>query len=236
MEFRADAAPPELRGIATELWIMRDDGRASSGLPKPFVELVLSLEGTHWWKASEGSAEHRYAIGWVTPVQEAARHARCDGPRALIGARLFPDVGRTLFPGLPGGDGDPPAPLEELIGSAATRLRDALVACDGDDARLALLANWIAQRVECGALEPRAPPLLATDVAQLAERLGMSERRVRRTFARDVGTSPKRWLRLQRLERILRDPEFASGEASLADLSAKHGLPIRRTSPESWAS
>lgn len=88
VEFTTHLPLPTLSDHMLEMWLLADDGAPQVGLPKPFVEIVISLEGKHFWKASEEGGEYEYTVGWVTPVQDGPRHARAVGNRKLIGARL----------------------------------------------------------------------------------------------------------------------------------------------------
>ena len=51
----------------------------------------------------------------------------------------------------------------------------------------------------------------------------MHPRTLRRTFARAAGLSPKRWLRLHRLDAVLRRAGSGGAEQSLADLAQELG-------------
>ncbi len=103
------AAPPAAitQGVF-ELWQLEDDGRLHAGLPKPYVEVVVSLSGVHWWRPALEGAEHLYCDAWVTPIQSGSRYARAVGRGHLIGARLEPWAALALLGPLPPGDGTPP--------------------------------------------------------------------------------------------------------------------------------
>lgn len=74
-----------------------------------------------------------------------------------------------------------------------------------------------------------APTLLAHTPARIpdvAERLGVGERHLRRRFAAAVGASPSAYRRLVRTRRALRDlgPQATSAAATIADIAHAHGF------------
>lgn len=220
--FQTAPPPPPLTHAVRELWLLRDDGAFHSGLPKPYVELVVSLAGIHWWRARPAGSEHRYTSAWLTPVQSGPRYARAVGVRHLIGARIEPWAAKRWLGALPPGDGAPPPTLESVIGREARLLRQALISAEDDAARFARLGAWLA---ECGLA---TPPLRhrpnAASAARLAQESARSPRTLRRGFVREAGLPPKKWLLLHRLDRVLRDPRLTDKSASLAELAADHGF------------
>jgi AraC-like DNA-binding protein len=196
-----------------------------AGLPKPYVELVISLSGVHWWRSAPASEEHRYDIGWVTPVQTSARYARAVGIRRLVGARLEPWVAQAWLGPLPIGDGSPPPHLASLLGSEARRLhRDLRTVPEGNV--LAAFSDWLALqpalREACARTAAIRPT--GTVVGHMAERTNVKPRSLRRTFGRRSGVAPKRWLLLHRLDGVLRDERLADPDFPLAQLAADHGF------------
>lgn len=212
MRFLTHPAPESLKEVVRELWLLEDDGSMSAGLPKPYVELVVSLEGLHWWRADPGGPEYPYSESWITPLQEGPRYARSDGGRRLIGARLEPWLATGLFGALPPGDGQPPPMLGALIGEDAATLRVDLLRAADEAMAFEVLCAW-----------------LVTHVAGKAIAMSYcidtwSKRTARRRCATDVGVSPKRWQLLHRLDRVLRDPELTMSTRSLAHLAQDHGF------------
>jgi len=203
LRFETYPAPPALAGAVRELWLLEDDGELHAGLPKPYVELVVSLSGTHYWRAEPAGQEHRYDTAWLTPLQRAPRYARSIGPRRLIGARLEPWAAYALFGDLPRGDGEPPPVLNTILGEEADRLRAALVSAADDDARFLSFASWLSDRPAL-ILQHRAT-IESDRATSLAKELGVSERSLRRRFGQEIGMAPKGWLRLKRLDGVLRE-------------------------------
>lgn len=225
LRFLTCSAPPSIAHAIREMWLLEDDGRFVAGLPKPYVELVVSLGGLHWWRAAPAAAEHRFDHGWVTPIQQGPRYARAVGRRRLIGARLEPWAARSLFGHLPPGDGRPPVPLRQLLGREASRLRTLLIKARSDSERFTLLGAWL-QRLDELRARPRLIMAAANEFANsgaLAQSMRMSPRTLRRRFAADLGVGPKAWMKLHRLDAVLRDLNQSSSRRSLADVASAHG-------------
>lgn len=225
VRFECAPPPPELASGVRELWSLRDEGAMHAGLPKPYVEFVISLAGIHWWRSAPASEEHRYEVGWVTPIQTSARYARSVGARRLVGARLEPWVAQEWLGPLPDGDGSPPPRLASLMSGEARRLRRHLLAVPEPNL-LHEFSRWLASQhplqKACGGMAAIRPG--GTVVEQLAATSDVKPRTFRRTFGRRSGIAPKRWLMLHRLDAVLRDKRLADPEFPLAQLAADHGF------------
>ena len=225
VKFECLPPPSKLELGVRELWALEDSGAMRAGLPKPYVEIVISLAGVHWWRSAMASEEHRYDDGWVTPIQSSARYARSIGVRRLVGARLEPWVAQEWFGPLTAGDGSPPPMLASLIGGEARRLRRRLIAAPEGDV-LDEFSRWLgsqrALREACATLAKIRP--VGTLVEQLASISEVKPRSFRRAFGRRSGIAPKRWLLLHRLDAVLRDERLANSEFPLAQLAADHGF------------
>lgn len=214
-----------LSGAVRELWLLDDEGDFHAGLPKPYVELVVSLSGIHWWRASPDAREHRYHDSWVTPVQDGPRYARADGRRYLIGARLEPWAAHAMWGRLPRGDGSPPPLLSALIGEEAQSLRAWLVEARDDVERFARFTAWLEKQEKLTRFIGYAVDVEAcgASAAALAGAMGVAPRSLRRRFASDFGLSPKQWLKLHRLDAVLRDTNLFDIHQSLALMAQEHG-------------
>lgn len=226
-QFHARKPPPPIEDHISEIWMLEDDGEPRIGLPKPFVEFVVSIEGTHFWKSSKDGEEHVYTEGWVTPIQDGPRYARAVSRRKLVGARLYPWFATEWLGVLPSGDGVPPPDLASLVGPVANELRSWLLEADDDQMILDRFSLWLTEHIQAiNAQKNRLQELdleQSTTVSALAKNMNMSGPTLRRSFAAQNGTSPKRWLVLRRIDKLLRDPRLADPESSLADLAAEFG-------------
>ena len=225
VRFTTRTAPPSLAHAVLELWHLDDPGAPHCGLPKPYVEVVVSLRGIHWWRSAPGMPEHRYATAWVTPVQDGPRYARADGRRRLVGARLEPWAARAWLGRLPPGVGTPPPRLSARIGREAGLLRDSLKAADTLDALFARFGHWLEARLPGPDAATLPAPAPDTDRAMdLAKEFETTPRHYRRVFSGSTGLAPKRWLLLRRIDAVLRDPRLADPHFSLAILACEHGF------------
>ncbi|WP_439485280.1 helix-turn-helix transcriptional regulator [Blastomonas fulva] len=225
VRFTARAAPPSLDHAVLELWHLDDPGVPHCGLPKPYVEIVVSLRGIHWWRAAPGMPEHRYATAWVTPVQDGPRYARAEDRRELVGARLQPWAAKAWLGTLPPGNGTPPPRLSALLGREAGLLRDSLKAADSLDALFERFAAWLEVRLPDRDAITLPAPCRDTDRAMdLAKAVEATPRHYRRLFSGRTDLAPKRWLLLHRIDAVLRDPRLADPQFSLAVLACEHGF------------
>lgn len=195
----------------------------AAAIPKPYVEIIVSLGDGHVWSAGDRGTGFR--DGWITPIQTGPRFSLSLGQTRFVAARLHPEAARCLLGPLPLGDGQPPILAEAVFGPAFRRLRDRLGEAPDAAARIALLEAWLAERLLPAPHRRRAvapcEPWRAGDVAQA---LGLSDRDVRRHFAEALGCSPKYWLRLHRLSAVLESPGFQQASQTLAQTAAAFGF------------
>lgn len=227
VQFTTRKPSPAIAKHVSEMWLLEDDGSASIGMPKPFVEIVVSLKGAHFWKPSKGGDEHEYNTAWVTPIQDGPRYARAVGGRKLIGARLFPWAANSWLGSLPNGDGPPPPKLSNFLGEDAASIQEWLSSACDEHSMFTRFGTWLAShlgsekvhkhKLQDISLEP------SDSVETLARSLNVSEPTLRRLFASQNGVTPKRWLVLRRLDQVLRDPRLADTGNSLAQLAAEYG-------------
>ena len=215
----------DLCGHVVGLWSLRGRPReAYSGLPKPYVELIVSLSGKHKWWVDKNEGVQSYAHGWVTPVQSGPRFAQTKGPLHLIGARLSISSSAALFGASFNRDVSAPIPLSHLIGIEAEFLRERLNYCPTELDRLACLESWLRNRLESlrfvslPSIEDLSVMGWRTDA--LANILGLSTRGLRKRFQTQFGVGPKFWLQLGRFDSILKSEIQKEG---LAGIAASHG-------------
>ncbi len=225
MDMQLRPPPPSLRGKVEALWALRGNPTARySGLPKPYVEMIVSLSGEHFWQSDPNAPALRFEPGWVTPVQSGPRYAVTGGGLHLIGARLSIEAAHALFGPLPGGDVSPPIPLEALLGGEASILRERLFHAESDNRRLAILAGWLWERLREGPISAMPAPENLAQIGwrsdRFADLLGLSSRGLRKRFGERYGIGPKFWLQLNRFDTLLRT-DFVPG--SLAETAASFG-------------
>jgi len=214
-----------LRKTVISLWELEGSlaGR-STGLPKPFAELVISLSGTHFWRDEPESDPIIFTDGWLTPVQAAPRSAETIGRLHLVGARLHPAAAASLFGPADAKGPAYPIPLNFLLGRQGSALRQALVDADSLDQRFEAFASWLELRLD-GVDDSWFPEVrdlarLNWRVDELARETGLSSRGLHKRFVHKLGLSPKLWLQLGRFDAVLR---HRPATGSLADLAANFG-------------
>jgi hypothetical protein len=115
-----------LRHAVRALWSL--DGHLPAeviAVPKPCVELVVSLGEPHLWRPldRDPAAAVIARDGWITPIQSGPRVSRALGRSLLIGARLELPAAHALFGRLPLGDGAIGPSLDGALGADGRRLR-----------------------------------------------------------------------------------------------------------------
>lgn len=116
--------------------------------------------------------------------------------------------------------------LEDLWGGEARSLRERLLACVTPQECFALLERELLARLSSRVLvHPVISSVLrgkeVERVAELQRESGYSERRFTSLFSQAVGLTPKKYLRVKRLAKVLR--ELAGGRMSLAEVAAGNG-------------
>lgn len=201
-------------------------------LPDGAVRLVIHLgDGTLAGPATERQGS--VALGAATaPVLLRWRRSRMHS----VSVALRPGAASALL-GVPAGELQGMAvPLDALWGGAFAELRESMAGQRDDKARVALLRAALEQRLArstqpanpCAA---QAAMLMAVSAGRLrsrdvAQAVGIGERRLQQIFRAEVGMSPKAWGRLARLQaclRALRDGP-AAPSFSWAGLAADGGF------------
>jgi len=120
-----------------------------------------------------------------------------------------------LFLGSPADDlRDRVIAIEELWGLEGVRLREAVVLAQGVPEMLREVQSVLTKRARAigsaseqiarRAVELMRHPHLVPRVEEIAAKLGVTERHLRRTFHASIGVTPKDYLRILRLQRVLR--------------------------------
>jgi AraC-like DNA-binding protein len=120
------------------------------------------------------------------------------------------------------------APLRDLWGADGARLRERLLEAATPDETLRVVEEALLEQV-VGPLSPDPAILFAAralaagaPVSAVSSELGMLPRTLRRRFLRHVGLTPKRFARVERLQRVVRSIGAGAG-VSWAAVAAQHG-------------
>lgn len=143
----------------------------------------------------------------------------------FVGVHFKP--GGAALLGLPASElTDQHVGLDDLWGDRALTLREQLLACRTPEDCFAVLERELLTRLSARVLvHPVISSVLrgkgAARVADLQRDSGYSERRFTSLFAQAVGLTPKKYLRIKRLAKVLR--EISHGHTSLAEVAASNG-------------
>ena len=146
----------------------------------------------------------------------------------FVGIRLEPGAAATVLGVAADELRDQRVPLAALWGPDAQWLAERLAESSSDTNRRALLARVVGERIGHVGLDDRVLAaareleLGRRRVADVAERVGLSDRNLHRRFVRQVGYGPKTFARVMRLRRFLALGENAAG-GGLATMAAVAG-------------
>ncbi|MGK3982727.1 helix-turn-helix transcriptional regulator [Sorangium sp. So ce136] len=219
--------PAPLRPYVSSIVVAARPGDTSTWarLPDTGASLVFCRQSadTSELLAVGPSTRARYKAGPSKPLfVRVGLRAGC--ARSLLGAALHELADRAVS-------------VDELWGARGARALDELATAEGDVGGVLrtlerlILEGARGERALDGAsrvgLLDRATSLLdgGADLAPervhaLAQRLGLSERQLRRLFQDEIGVSPKRYARIARLRRVL----SRVGTSSWAQLAAELGF------------
>ncbi len=219
---------PALAGKVIMVWSLRGTPlAAATGVPKPYAEFCISLSGVHHW--SDGGGETIYADGWLTPLQSGPRFVRSEGGYHIVAVRLHPAAAVTLCGASALAPDARPIPLEALLGSQLRALHERMLHARDEHSRMSVLENAVAGLL-AAAPEPLRLPGATTlaraawRVDALGDHFDLSPRALRYRMQGLTGVSPKYWVRLMRLDTLLKDRRFVSGEDSLSAIAARYGF------------
>jgi AraC-like DNA-binding protein len=213
---------PELRPFIGDLWISRrgeGDAGYERNLPNGEMHLVFRVTDS---PVRLVGADGRHAE-YGTAVVGGARsswYVRGISPCAVsVGAQLRPGASRVLL-GVPAHElAERHARLDDFWGHSAVEARDRIGAAATPERMLDALEAILAERLpRVRALHPAVA--LALDrlgshdrIEAMVEASGYSHRRFIELFEQSVGLTPKRYARVRRFERALRDWNARPGSA-----------------------
>lgn len=204
--FQFRIAPEGLRPYVVG-FAQRDDlslsGRALE-LPLLYPLLQVFVRGNYWIESEGGQVAPRAAVWGASDHVMSCRH---DEPLCVFVVILKTRGIASLLRVAPAAVVNRRAPLHEI--GASVRFERDLVEAQSFDDRVAIAAAWLSAR--CA---PAASPLLDVadaiadgglrgNVRDIAAQYKVSERSLQRGFARDIGWSVKRGLRVARLQRAM---------------------------------
>lgn len=199
----------QLRPYVRLIWLLELDVPAAFGTPQRItpdglVELVLHYRTP--FACRYAGEDFRPQPRSVT-VSQTGRYVEIQprGPAGLISVRFQP-WGFHQFLRPPLADlADRQVAAEHLWGRGVPELEERLCEAAGDRDRIALVEGFLLARLERHHKESVEPLVRAVwsqrgqvAVAGLCRELGVGERRLQRTFATALGTTPKRFARLAR--------------------------------------
>lgn len=199
-------------------------------LPTGLAHLVVRLSDEPLQVFQPGTATDFTTIGgaMVGGARSGFYVRTLSAPSASVGAVLRPGAAALLF-GL-GADelAERHTPLHDLIGPAATRLRDRLGEADGPDERLHIMEAFLAARLPIvQGMHPAVAQMFQLihrhdDVGTAVRRSELSHRHFIAQFKRSAGLTPKTYQRIRRFQLTLALLRSVPGGA-MAELAARAG-------------
>ncbi|TQS46216.1 AraC family transcriptional regulator [Cryptosporangium phraense] len=205
------------------------------GLPSPYLTLIVTLDDplvvdSHPDPAQPGG-EYTTLVGGLHTVPALITH---DGRQSGVQLALHPLGARRLL-GLPAGElGHLDVHAEDVLGPVAVELHERLRSASGWPARFAVMDAMLARLLRSdGGPEAEiaeAWRLLVggtAGVAQAAEAVGWSVRRLSGRFGAELGVSPKTAAKIARFDRarrrLMSGPPLSGSGFGLADLAVACG-------------
>jgi AraC-like DNA-binding protein len=206
--------------------------------PRTSVEKILPSSETSVW-VNLNRDEFR-SFGWTGRVNRVPG-AMLAGPtsralvtefeqgRAHVSVNFALGAAGCFFPAPLGLAADEFVPLDHVWGPAGGCLRERLLEAATPQDALLVTENVLLGRLSEAASSPDPAVTAAARalsrgaaVGEVAEALGLLQRTLRRRFTAQVGLTPKRFARVQRLRRVVRDVQ-GRNRAGWAALAAAHG-------------
>jgi AraC-like DNA-binding protein len=223
-------APP-LDGLITAITYRADEQPCTSVekiLPSPGTGLWVNLNRDEFRSFRDTGQVHRVPGAMISgPTSRAsviefeAGHAHVSVVFALGAARSFVGPPVDLMR-------DDLVSLEVLWGRSSRCLRERLLKAPTPEDALSVMEDVLLQQMT-GVLGPDPAVIAAADalsrgvpVGEVCHDLGLLPRTLRRRFTAQVGLPPKRFARVQRMQRLVRDLDGQT-EVDWATAAARHG-------------
>lgn len=228
---------PALRPLVAWYSGYRQEGVAPAvhrSLPSPYLTLILTLDDPlvidRHPDPAQAPGSYRTLVGGLHTVPALLSH---DGRQSGIQVALRPLGARRLL-GLPAGAlGGLDVNGTEVLGSHAVELHECLRLLPSWASRFQLLDDTLL-RLCAGVTEPAAPEGEVTEawrlllrgehtVAEVAQTVGWSSRRLSARFGAELGVAPKAAAKIARFDRARRRLQAAAGVIRLTDLAIECG-------------
>jgi AraC-like DNA-binding protein len=214
LEYLSHCPGPPLDGFVENLWSLSDAPSHAREriLPSGTLELVINLheDELRIYDAAESQTPRRFPGAIVSGAYRGPFVIDTEEHASVIGVHFAPGGAAALLGAPPGHLADTHLDLQTLWGEQATQLRERLCEAGTPPKRFRVLEDALVSRLRHPfeqhravrvALEQIARP--GATVAEVADRVGLSHRRLIEVFTAEVGMPPKLFGRLQRFQRAM---------------------------------
>jgi AraC-like DNA-binding protein len=214
VEYRSYAPGPPLDGFIEHLWSLSDAPPHAREriVPSGTLELVINLHEDEFriYDAAGSQPPRRLRGAIVSGAYRAPFVIDTEEHASVIGVHFAPGGAWPFLGAPPGQLADAHLDLETLWPRQAAELRERLCEARSPARRFRILESALVARLRSPrpghgavrpALEQIARPSVA--VADVADRVGLSHRRLIEVFTAEVGLPPKLFARLRRFQRAL---------------------------------
>ena len=218
MRYRTYVPGPPLADFVDTLWLYEGYRQAHTRerlLPDGSMELVFNLseDEIRIFDSTDDTRPHRSPGSVVIGAQTEFFVIDTAEERSVMGAHFKPGGAFPFFP-LPSGElRSQSVPLETLWGRAAADVRDQLLEASTPEAKFRVLEcallrqpgrRWDRHPAVGFALRALAGMPPAQTIADLSDRIGLSQKRFIQVFGDAVGLTPKLFCRIQRFQQVVR--------------------------------
>jgi len=214
MAYDSHVPGPPLDAFVENLWSLSDAPAHTREqiLPSGTLELVINLQEDEFriYDAAEGGPPQRFRGAMVSGAYSRPFVIDTQAHASIIGVHFAPGGALPFLGAPPGHLADAHLELETLWPAQASELRERLCSTPTTAMRFRILEEALLARLRQpfthhgavrAALDHIARP--GVPVAAIAERVGLSHRRLIQIFTAEVGVAPKLFGRLQRFQRAM---------------------------------
>lgn len=216
MPFLARTPAPPLSQFVEMLWYFECDSlpghKVEQLMPTGTLEFVINLDEDRFDTPAGPEFQERIAGSGTLAVGIYTKPAFIETPNQRILGVHFKPGGAMPFLGVPASElKDLDVALPDIWGSNAAKLRDRLAVAHDVPAMFDVMQDaLLAQLQRAPAYHPAVAfaldefRLRQCSVADVADRIGLSQRRFTQIFSDTVGLTPKLYCRIQRFQRALK--------------------------------